>query len=292
MSGQKVSAAKQKRRTTRGLGVAVLLAMGWGAVGPAFGNGLERVNADKKGSILLYSAVEVRWSADGQLTQDTFIELSNDYGNEVWVQLQYVNGDPPADAVYEGVPLVLMERPHAGWNTTGFQIRLSAYQPTYWSAFSGLPHGVSPFTVLDPGDLPGRPDPDPHHAGDRVLRGYLLAWAVDPDGREIRWNHLTGVAVVVDYSAGAAWEYTPWAFQARGVPHGVEPLNCQAFNLESGQCVEAEAVAGQMDLDGYEYDVCPNQLMFEFEAVGATVADPDGVFPGGIVDTNLVLLPC
>ncbi|MBU0718134.1 MAG: hypothetical protein KJ749_07800, partial [Planctomycetes bacterium] len=24
----------------------------------------------------------------------------------------------------------------------------------------------------------------------------------------------------------------------------------------------------------------------------ATVADPDGVFPGGIVDTNLVLLPC
>ena len=40
--------------------------------------------------------------------------------------------------------------------------------------------------LASPCDLPGRPDPD--SSGDRVIRGYVLAWAVDQNNQEIRWE--------------------------------------------------------------------------------------------------------
>ena len=58
---------------------------------------------------------------------------------------------------------------------------------------------MSPPTVgsfveqLDPSSDPlqqGRPALD--GSDDRVLRGYVIGWAVDQFGNEIRWNHLKG----------------------------------------------------------------------------------------------------
>ncbi|MBU0719101.1 MAG: hypothetical protein KJ749_12695, partial [Planctomycetes bacterium] len=51
------------------------------------------------------------------------------------------------------------ERAHAGWNWVDNQIELTANEPTYWSVLTGRPKNVSPFTILDPGDPPGRLDP-------------------------------------------------------------------------------------------------------------------------------------
>lgn len=156
------------------------------------------------------------------------------------------------------------ERAHPGWNSVDVGISLTGHQPTYWSAATGQPQGVSPFTILDPGTPPGRPAMD--GTTDRVLRGYIVAWAVDPNGVEIRWNHLKGDAVTVNYALGTAWEYTTYSFavvngSANGAPTGLTP--------------------GQLDLDGIEYDQGYETLLLDFYSS----------IVGGTFDTELTLLP-
>lgn len=248
-----------------------------------------RTGAEQKGSVLVFPLVEVRWDDKGTLIQDTFLELTNDYLEDVYVQLYFVNGDPPEDQVVHSGGAVL-ERAHPGWNNLGAQVLLTGNEPVYWSTLTGMPLGVAPWALLDPGQPPGRPDPLVE--GERTIRGFLVAWAVDANGREIRWNHLTGTAVTVNYAERSAWEYKPYAFQARGGAHGTQPVSCEVLSLESGQCVDARVVPGRLDTDGIEYDACPGALMFEFIAVGAGVPDrlnPPTVLP---VETTLTLMPC
>ncbi|MCB9850759.1 MAG: hypothetical protein H6817_08645 [Phycisphaerales bacterium] len=230
---------------------------------------VERVSASEKGSLLIYSKVEIRWDVAGNLIQDTFVDLTNDYTQDVQVQMYFINGDPSLDAVFNGA--VLLERAHPGWNNVDVGIHLTANQPTYWSAATGQPAGVSPFTILDPGTPPGRPDPA--GSSDRVLRGYIVAWAVDSNGNEIRWNHLKGDAVIVNYLLGTAWEYTTWAFQAiAGVQGGL-----------------LLAPYGQMDLDGIEYELPFDILLLDFYAVGTSALS--GPTNSVTLDTDLTLFP-
>lgn len=56
---------------------------------------VERVTASEKGSLLIFSKVEIRWDAAGALIQDTFIDLTNDYPDDVKVKMYFINGDPP-----------------------------------------------------------------------------------------------------------------------------------------------------------------------------------------------------
>ncbi len=237
----------------------------------------DRVSATEKGSLLIFSKVELRWTptAGGQfdIQQDTFLDLANDFPGLVFVKMYFVNGDPPLEAVPG------MERAHPGWNWVNNTIILTPNQPTYWSALSGAPAGVSPFTALDPGFPPGRPDPE---SMDRVLRGYVLAWAVLPTGEQIRWNHLKGDATIVNYgkleNAGQpfAWEYNAYAFQAGGV-HG-DPIG----------------TAGTLKLDGVEYAQCFGQLLLDFYAVGSSAFSPTfglGMTFATISDTDLTLFP-
>jgi len=105
----------------------------------------DRVSASDKGSALYWSSVEVRWNAAGDLVQDTFLSITNDYPSDVRVLLYFVNGDAPyVDEVCQEF--------HPGWNFVDNEITLTANQPGYWSAATGLGTfgGLSPFTVLDP----------------------------------------------------------------------------------------------------------------------------------------------
>ena len=241
-----------------------------------------RVSASKKGSLLIMSKVEIKWDVSGRVTQDTFIDLTNDFPGDVTVQLYFINGDMPLDAVEVGSPPVMIERAHPGWNNVDCEIKLTGNQPTYWSALTGSNSGDSPscqsFTVLDPGSPPGRPDLD-GAPGDRVLRGYILAWAVGlnnedpPRFEEIRWNHLKADVVLVNYKNTAAWEYNAWSFQALGVPHG---------ELTIGE-------SGHLDLDGGEYDYAFNKLLLDFYATGSTALSSDDTTVQ--VDTDLTLHP-
>lgn len=251
-----------------------------------------RVAADRKGSALLFPAVTLRWDDTHRLVQDVFIELSNDYPENVWVQIYYVNGDAPLPAVHQGNDghSPVLERAHPGWNDLGVQIELTADEPTYWSVATGQPKGLSSFAVLDPGNPPGRPAPEGN--GSRMLRGFIVLWAVSASGEEVRWNHLSGRALTVNYADGNAWEYLPWTFQSAGGDHGTPPASCLVQNLESGRCAQEDVLPGRLDLDGFEYDSCPSALMFNFHAAGSWLPDVPQGFEGGPVNTALALLPC
>jgi len=229
----------------------------------------DRVSASEKGSLLVFTKVEIRWDAAGNLIQDTFIDITNDYPGYVAVQMYFVNGDPP-------LPASGNDREHLGYNWVDNQIVLTANQPVYWAASTGNPQGVSPFAMLDPSADPllqGRPAND--GSGERVMRGFIFAWAVDPvDGEEIRWNHLKGDVLIVNYQYSAAWEYVAWAF-------GAIDTYSHGGKLASPY--------GELALDGSEYEICFDYLLLDFYATGTTA------FSGASsiiqTDTDLTLLP-
>ena len=247
----------------------------------------DRTSATEKGSLFVFPKVELRWDGStGELLQDTFIDLTNDYPGMVGVQMYFVNGDRAvAEAYYpDGT---IKERAHTGCNWVDNRIALTGNEPCYWSALTGLPKGVSPFTVLDPPAVepfdpanplswPGRAATD--GSGDRVLRGYIVGWAVNADNLEIRWNHLKGDALLLNYAEPSAWEYNSWTFNTQLVPHG-EVLPEQSI----------------LFLDGAKYDFCPDMLLIDFYA--SQYSDqPIGTFGSAGasiygVDTDLTLLP-
>jgi hypothetical protein len=248
----------------------------------------DRVSSTEKGSLLIFSKVEIRWDATGSLIQDTFIDISNDYPEDVRVLMYFVNGDDELDKCDkvdlkdEDDPAVCDDgdkaRRHPGWNWVDNEIMLTKNQPAYWSAATGLPFGVSPFTVLDPGpaNAPGRPDPE--GTGERVLRGMVYAWAINADGEEIRWNHLKGDATIVNYLENSAWEYNAWSFQVvAGVANGAQTGD-----------------PGTLNLDGAEYGLGFDQLLMDFYAAGSMPFNTAGPGPqAGVtnVDTDLTLHP-
>jgi hypothetical protein len=159
---------------------------------------------------------------------------------------------------------------HPGWNNFDVQVALTSNQPSYWSALTGNPKGVVPFDSLDPGCLKGRIDVE--CSGDRVMRGYIVAWAVNNVGQEIRWNHLSGETTVVNYAEGAAWTYLPYTFQAiAGRTDG-----------------EATGSPGVLNLNGAEFEPAYDLLLLDFYAVGM---DLNSGGPFALVDTDLTLLP-
>ena len=221
-----------------------------------------------RGSLLIFPNVEIKWDSAGNLIQDTVLTIANDYVSSVQIQMYFVNGDPPLDPIF-GPTDDLIERRHPGWNHSGCGIKLSRFQVMFWSAVTGIP-GACPFGILDSGSPLGRPDPD--SPGDRMLRGFVYAWAVDLFGREINWNFLRGDAFIVNYSEGATWAY-----------------DAEAFRALAGSRGQTLPEPGVLRLDGDEYEWAFSTLRLNFFASGASE------FFGGdrtvLVDTDLTLLP-
>ena len=209
-----------------------------------------RAEATEKGSLLIYPTVEIEWNAAGQVALDTVLQITNDYPRDVTVQFYFINGDAPVEAVFAGDPPSLVVDPEPGWNFVDCQFELTRDQTMTWSAARGSPGGCQPFTVLDPD---GRSDPD-GLTSRRVVRGYAMAWAVNADGEEIRWNHLSGNTTIIDYEQTAAWEHEVFAFAAKSPDHGLPP----------------DARPGQLILNGREYDAGYDLLLFEFNATGSS----------------------
>jgi hypothetical protein len=209
---------------------------------------VDRIDATNKGSVLYFPDIELRWNAASQLVQDVFVQLTNDNNAAVNVQMYFVNGDPPLPAALND------ERAHPGWNWIDNQLALTPNQPTYWSVLTGHPAGggLSPFIVLDPGDPPGRPDP----AGstDRVLRGFIVAFAVNADMHQIKWNHLAGNVTVVNYRDGTAYEYNAWALQC------VNPV------IPTGAPC---GPPGMINLNGFDFGRGFDQLLINFQAANS-----------------------
>lgn len=253
-----------------------------------------RVSASQKGSLLIYSKIEVKWSMDGSVVlQDTFLDISNDFPGSVRIQGYFINGDTetklkcsgcdPCESSFDPCvandDCIVVQECEPGWNTSNCSFTLTGDQPSFWSAAQGFigDHvdlgdelggfcGASFADHLD-SDGPGRLDPETGMTS-RILRGYAIFWAVKfnpalgPNGsdgqplgetEEIRWNHLKGDALIVNYENGTAWEYNAWAFQARNVAHGQG----------------TDGVIHQLLLDGNEYDFPFATLLLDFYGTGS-----------------------
>lgn len=222
-----------------------------------------RATTDQKGSVLIFPKVDVRWYPAGNLLQDTFIELSNDYPDDVHVTTYFVSEH--------------CLREYADFDLTANQPKLIR--------LSTLVEGAEPRY------------PDPAGSGDWVVRGWYIMIATNLLREEIRWNHLTGLATLVHYGEGSAWEYKPWAFQTRCVEQGEQPIDCAGV-LANGVCAVGASgnggpgyrndvlggIAGRLDFDGFQYDLPPAELLMQFIASGATAF-------GYTHETDVALLP-
>ncbi len=202
---------------------------------------LSRGGCSEKGSLLFWSKVELRWDLANVLKQDTFVTLNNDFGAPVRVKMFFVDGDT--------------------WEFLNVAILMTANEPIYWRASTGMPQTVPPFTSLGPGQIVGN---------ERVLRGYIVGWAVNTLNQEIRWNHLSGGATIVNFAEGWAWEYTSCAFKALGVAHGAQTGD-----------------PGIINLDGLEFDTCGQFLLYDFWADAQPVFNVGGVAAVNVQDLTL-----
>jgi hypothetical protein len=85
------------------------------------------------------------------------------------------------------------------------------------------------------------------------LRGLLVCWALDEFGwnNQVKWNHLSGTATVHHPTIGA-YEYSAYA-----------------FFLRTGLELEAVGTAGTINMNGVEFDTCPQYLIGRFSPAGA-----------------------
>lgn len=242
---------------------------------------VQRISTSKKGSLLIFPNIELKWDSNGNLTQDTILSITNDANEDTYVHFLFVNGDDSIPAQTCCDPEVIVERAHVGWNKHNWTAEWTGNESNYFSLHTGLPKGAPPFAGLDNGpEGPGRPDPE-SASGGRVLRGYMLAWAVDATGYQIMWNHLSGTATIVDYDGLAAWEYLPYAAQASNVDTTTTQI--------AGDPLRVGSVAGQLNLDGWDYDIAFGRLLLEFYGVDSMAFSRTNAM--ATINTDVTLLP-
>ncbi len=236
-----------------------------------------RLSVSEKGSILYYSGLEVGYSPAATtagpgfaLNKDTFITLVNDLNRDVCVEWHFINGDDPLAAI-PGI-----DRAHPGWNSYDCVTCLTPNENVFMSLSRGDGSlGCQPLTGLDPGTPPGRPDPD-GLPGDRIIRAFAVAFAVDRDGNPISWNHLSGHATIVDYRNRSAWEYNTYAFPC-------------VTNPAPGSLCGADPTT--LSLDGAEYALAWDRLLFDFYAVSSTAFSRLTPATTVTLNTELTLYP-
>ncbi len=195
---------------------------------------------DEPGSIIIFPKIA------SSSSEETIIQLSNAAGTPAELRCFYVNGAPSEDS---GPPV---------WSITDFQLKLTALQPTVWTAGVGLP--AIPPDDRPPGLYPGPVPP----VGDAFL-GELRCIVVNANESPVSRNVLTGEATIVDRATGAVRKYQATAL--RGLP-GNNGDNTLLLN------------------DG-EYTSCPRILLMNHFFEGA----PDPV-SGAPLQTTLTLVPC
>jgi hypothetical protein len=227
----------------RGIAVAIVVA---GLCSSAFA--VDRVSSSEKGSVLVYPKVEIRMLQNGVLTQDTYISVNNDYFTDVHIVMFFVT-----------------EMCTVEYSDTD----LTHDEAAYWRASDGLPKGVGPFGSAE------NFYPDPEGCPEVIKRGFLVLFATDAQNQQIRFNHLYGGAMVVNYLNLHMWEYNAYAYQA---------LDPWAHGSIVGN-------PGEILFDGVNYEPCFDTLHMDFFASN-NLANP--AYPSAIdaarIDTDLTLV--
>jgi hypothetical protein len=200
------------------------------------------VSTERPGSIVVFP--KVLW--DG--TRDTIVQLSNTATYPAHVHCFYINAAPRDPSQPPG-PFNLPQ-----WTETDFDLWLTTRQPTHWVASQG--RTTNPFdewrsdgSGLDPGLVPPVPF---------GFRGELKCVQVDPSDPSVPMpaNQLKGEATLRSFT-GDVSEYNAIAFQGNSNLDGMTIGNDLQLNLTA------------LNASG-EFSACPNMLLFNHFADGAT----------------------
>jgi hypothetical protein len=187
-------------------------------------------NATQKGSLLIWPDIRV----DGNY--NTIVRIANDGSNAVAVKCYWMDGNK---------------------NRNDFVVDLTKNQTIWFDAKYG--DGTKPINPMPKDanypiwDNPFLPD-----TGNKGYKeGLLVCFAVRNDETDAKkWNHLSGTAVVFNADRGTAYEYSAYAFVRE--PSG------------GGDAFAPLVPDGIIDLNGFEYDSCPQYMtgsMFPYNKV-------------------------
>jgi hypothetical protein len=114
----------------------------------------------------------------------------------------------------------------------------------------------------------------------------LACFAVDTEEQnQIKWNHLSGTATLVNFEEGTAYEYNAWAFYAVAGAEGLPvppaildpmPLPCDPAKPQPDCTPTVDEGDNVLGLDGVSYDRCPATLIGQFSPTGAVLGDEGG----------------
>jgi hypothetical protein len=257
------------------------------------------ISSDKPGSVVVFPKV----IADG--TRDTLISLTNTSNMEAYAHCQYVLGTGfcsisgnICSTVFDctgGVGDVC----ETTWQLGNFDIILTHQQPTIWrvstgrvfdptlegsgmcETFVGMPAGAlrqscPGFFFTTPNDTGGGVGVPPP-PGSPYFRGELKCFQVDQDGGLLGADSLKGEATIETIGSAEISTYN-------------------SINIRSADnSAENPSVA---DLNGVEYNACPEALEFTHYAAGASNFVAEGLnasacaMSGCPVRTEITVVPC
>lgn len=224
------------------------------------------VTTEQGGSIVVWP--KVVW--DG--SRDTLIQVVNTASPMLHAHCFYVNA-APLDPTR---PPSATNPPQ--WNETDFEIWLSRYQSTHWSASTGRStHGNPAFGSDGAGFPPGLVPAVP-----QGFTGELKCIQIDDSGAPMNGNKLQGEATLRDANRDVS--------------------GYNAIALEGNPSIPGAIIGTDLELNytstnpAGEYSSCPNTLILNFVADGTDdpVLKMYGACAGGScpVTTNLTLVPC
>jgi len=138
--------------------------------------------------------------------------------------------------------------------TWDFEVDLTAYQPLWFSAKTGV--GSKSISQFGEG------------------HGELKCWAINVPATENspeqlrKFNYLYANAIIIDPNLGRAFEYNAWSFYLDSLPADL---------------------SGALNLAGGEYDFCPGYLIYNFFAENAVL---DAKLGPAFGESTLSLSPC
>ena len=226
-------------------------------------------NSDRGASIVLFAKVVAN------LSEDTVIQITNTTNRVANAHCFYVKGlgtcsataSPclhDADCSAAPQPQTCIDR----WQTIDFNILVTAQQPTVWRVSTGRPtNPADSLTGLDPGNVPALSTP---------FAGELKCIETDVSGLPISGNSLIGLATIKNVNLQDLASYNAVGLRGFDTNDGDDVL-C----LGGGPSATCP--------NGAEYEGCPEQLILNHEADGAT---DQVVGPGSVVTTAITLVPC
>jgi hypothetical protein len=197
-------------------------------------------NVNNKGSLLIFPKIVVI-DDDEYGETDTIITIGNDYSQGVDLKCYYLE-----KRCYDHNAKPKDKDPKVRCDSVDFTLKLTANQPTWWSAKTGKGM-VSNSSVSAP--------PFTYEEGELKCFAIKLANGAATD-QQIKFNHLYGNAVILNTEA-LSWQYPAYAFPVvDAVPHG-----------------GAVGAAGQLALNGTTgYYACPAYMIHNFFAEGTKKA--------------------